>query len=271
MPVGKFLDAIRDPYEREARMYPALLVVLPILVLLLGHYGADSRLLKGLLLLVCSCGVIYALANVARGLGKRCEERLVEKWGGMPTTIALRHRDNFFDSVTKRRYHDAIARGTGIALPSPDAEAKDPRAADDSYVAATRRVRELTRGDNKAFALLRKENAAYGFHRNMLGVRWIGIAAALIALIYESFSSRVFAFAPPYFDVAALTNLGAFTYVTLTVCLILLLAWLMYFTDSSVRRIGFSYAERLFECAASLPESAQRVLPKRSARSQRKE
>src|SRR3546814_16404746 len=67
--------------------------------------------------LLGGCGAIYALASVARGRGKKLEEILVKKWGGMPTTIALRPRDNFFDGVSKQRYHTALVDKLGIAMP----------------------------------------------------------------------------------------------------------------------------------------------------------
>ncbi|MEN1712839.1 hypothetical protein AAIH22_32095, partial [Pseudomonas aeruginosa] len=101
-------ELVKDPYERKARVVPGLLVALPLLVPLLCVYGAKHPVLTGVIGLLGGCGAIYALASVARGRGKKLEELLVKKWGGMPTTIALRHRDNFLDSVSKQRYHSAI-------------------------------------------------------------------------------------------------------------------------------------------------------------------
>ncbi len=95
-------ELVKDPYERKARVVPGLLVALPLLVPLLCVYGAKHPVLTGVIGLLGGCGAIYALASVARGRGKKLEELLVKKWGGMPTTIALRHRDNFLDSVSNR-------------------------------------------------------------------------------------------------------------------------------------------------------------------------
>ena len=67
----------------------------------------------------------------------------------MPTTIALRHRDAFLDSVSKQRYHAAITAKLGIAMPAAQEESADPLKADDVYVGATKRLRELTRGDKQ--------------------------------------------------------------------------------------------------------------------------
>jgi hypothetical protein len=79
----------------------------------------------------------YGSASVARGRGKQLEEALVREWGGMPTTIVLRHADSFLDSVSKQRYHAAITAKLGIAMPTAEEEAVDPAKADDTYVGAT--------------------------------------------------------------------------------------------------------------------------------------
>jgi hypothetical protein len=52
----------------------------------------------------------------------------------MPTTIALRHRDKFLDSVSKQRYHTAITAKLGIAMPNAEEESASPDKADDTYI-----------------------------------------------------------------------------------------------------------------------------------------
>ena len=174
-------ELVKDPYERKARVTPGLLVALPLLVPLLCVYGAKHPVLTGVVGLLGGCGAIYALASVARGRGKKLEEMLVAKWGGMPTTIALRHRDRFLDSVSKQRYHTAITEKLGIAMPTAEEESANPDKADDIYIGATRRLRELTRSNKK---LLLKENIAYGFHRNMLAMKPVGIVSCLLLWRY---------------------------------------------------------------------------------------
>ena len=143
------LQQVKDPYERKARVTPALLVALPVLVPLVCVYGPKHPILMAVVGLLAACGVIYALASIARGQGKKLEERLVQEWGGLPSTIALRHRDGFLDSVTKKRYHDDIVNKLGIPLPTPEEETSDPAKADNIYMGAARRLRELTRDDNQ--------------------------------------------------------------------------------------------------------------------------
>ncbi|MBW8067118.1 MAG: hypothetical protein GJU73_06690 [Ferrovum sp.] len=248
-------ELIKDPYERKARIVPGLLVALPILVPLLCVYGAKHPVLTGVAGLLGGCGAIYALASVARGRGKKIEEILVAKWGGMPTTVVLRHRDKFLDSVSKQRYHTAITTKLGIAMPTAEEESANPDKADDIYVGATRRLRELTRSNKQ---LLLKENIAYGFHRNMLAMKSVGILSCILGILYGLLIAKVLQVAPPHFDPLHFADPGLAAGLSLIVSLALLAAWLLYFDQDAVRRMGFAYAERLFECLPSLPSSVPR-------------
>jgi len=241
----KLLEAISDPYERKARVVPGLIVTLPILVPLVCAYGAKNPMLTAVGALLGGSGAIYALANVARGLGKRLEERLIDTWGAMPTTIVLRHRDSFLDSMTKARYHDAIRRKLGIQMPTPDEEVANPAKADDAYLAATRRLRELTRGNK---GLLFTENIAYGFHRNMLAMKPIGILTSVCGVLSGMLMAGVISMRKPFVNLINLHGIGLSAGLTLLVSFVLVATWLFYFNERAVRRIGFSYAERLFEC-----------------------
>lgn len=243
------IELAKDPYERKARVFPGLLVVLPLLVPLLCSYGPKHPILTSVVGLVTGCGTIYMLASVARGLGKKLEKKLNEKWGGMPTTISLRHRDKSLDSVSKKRYHDAISSELGIAMPSAQEEQDNPDHADDTYIGATKRLREITRSNKE---LLLKENIAYGFHRNMLAMKPIGIASCIAGIIYGLLIARVLQVTPPHFNPLQLADPGLAAGLTLLISLALLAAWIFYFNEDSVKHMGFTYAERLFECLPSL-------------------
>lgn len=249
------LDLFKDPYERIARVVPGLLVVLPVLVPLLSVYGVKHPVLTSVVGLLGGCGAIYALASIARGRGKKLEETLITKWGGMPTTLALRHHDTFLDSVSKKRYHAAITTKLGIVLPTAAEELANPDKADDIYIGATKRLRELTRSNKQ---LLLKENIAYGFHRNMLAMKSVGIMSCLLGLLYGLLIAKVLQVAPPHANFLHLADPGLAGGLTLLISLSLLAAWLLYFNEDSVRRIGFVYSERLFECLPSLSSSVSR-------------
>ena len=89
-------------------------------------------------------------------------------------------------------------------------EQADPSAADAAYNTATSAIRNQAR--DARFALLHKENANYGFRRNLLGLRLWGIAASLgvagaavvIALVTDgSLGQRAGAAATPVLYAAA--------------------------------------------------------------------
>jgi hypothetical protein len=252
-------DLVKDPYERKARVTPGLLVSLPILVPLVCVYGPKQPTLTAVVGLLGGCGAIYALASIARGRGKKLEEDLVNKWGGMPSTLALRHRDKFFDRVTKQRYHADICSKLGIAMPTADQEAAEPAAADETYMGATRRLRELTRGDKQ---LLLKENIAYGFHRNMLAMKGMGLLTSIVGLVYGLVIAGVLQLKPLGATLANLGDPGLAGGLTLLVSLAMLLAWCFYFDEDKVRRIGFAYAERLFEHLPSLSGAPKARAPR---------
>lgn len=250
MAIKAFFENLRDPYEQKARVFPGLLVALPLLTPLLFVFGPKNPILTALLGLVASCGVIYALSSIARGRGKRLEERLVKKWGGMPTTLILRHRDPFLDSHSRRRYHDAIKLKLGIVLPSAEQEAADPLGADDAYIGATRHLRELTRG--KSHVLLLKENIAYGFHRNMRAMRMLGVCSCLVGIVFGLILSKTIRLQTLSVEFSNLADPGLAGGITLALSVGLLAAW-AYFTETAVKTMGYVYAERLFETLQTLP------------------
>lgn len=245
----KFIEQIRDPYERRARVTPGLLVVLPLVVPLVAIYGQKNIVLTGVFTVLGGCGVIFALANIARGRGKALEERLIASWGGLPTTILLRHRDDFFDRHTKKRYHDMIRMKLGLPVPNMEEEIAAPEDADQAYMAAARRLRELTRGNTK---LLLKENIAYGFHRNMVAMKPVGVTSCLLGAAHGLVLAEVLQPTLPYMDIANLFTPGLAAGLTLLISLALLASWLFYFTQAAVWRIGCVYAERLFEQLSSV-------------------
>lgn len=242
--MDKILDLVTDPYERKARATPALLTILPVVVPLVCQFGSKNPILTAIVGLFGTCGAIYAGASIARGRGKLLETELVKEWGGLPTTIILRHRDSHYDAETKRRYHLDCLQRLGMRMPTAEEEAADPTAADQIYAGVTRKLREATRADK---GLLFKDNIAYGFHRNMLGLKPIGILASIVGMIYGLILAGAIALDPPSINVHSLASPGLRGGLSFLVGFGMLLTWLWYFNRRQVRVIGTAYAERLFE------------------------
>lgn len=71
------LAKVTDPYERQARLYPALLAGLPVIVMVTVLYGSNS-VVTAASTVAASCGGLYLLANIARERGRRLEPVLFE-------------------------------------------------------------------------------------------------------------------------------------------------------------------------------------------------
>jgi hypothetical protein len=227
---------VTDPYERPARLYPALLALLPLLALVMLLYGPKATALTGAVTIAVSCGGLYLTTNLCRESGKRLEENLYREWGGKPTTQLLRHRDNTIEGVTKRRYHVFLSSKIDVPFPDKDQEANNPVAADEVYQSGVRWLLNHTRPeDNKKFDLIFKENVAYGFRRNALGVKPFGLVISVGSLLWVLIVEGVF-FRPNHrlIDATAFSRMPDPATASLIVSMVLIVSWLFFFTKSSV-------------------------------------
>jgi hypothetical protein len=178
------LAKLFDPYNREARVGPAVLVLAPALLLIFVAYPQTvvGEFPKNALAVLILLAAAYLFAGIARSAGKRIEDDLFRKWDGVPTTAMLRQRDTTLDAVTKARYHIRLAEiCTDFTWPSTGDEQSDPAAADLKYASAVAALRARRRGDEHANVL--RENAQYGFRRNMYGLRPAATVIAILAAL----------------------------------------------------------------------------------------
>lgn len=267
---GDLLKGLSDPYDRRARLYPALLVLTPLAVLLVCLYGAQHLLASTVLSILGTCGTAYALSRVARDAGKRLEAPLFAKWGGAPTTHLLRHSDATYDSHTKERYHLILGKGLGKPMPTRDEESADPKSADALYRAGTKWLISQTT-DTKRFSLLFKENIAFGFQRNALGLRSVGAAIAAVCLVWTLMHGNIVQLNTPYFDSSAFAGLPPAVIVSLLVSAFMLFAWLVVFREASVQRVGLAYADRLIRSCDELGAASRTSNSVRSRKPKRSE
>jgi hypothetical protein len=173
---------ITDPYQRKARMYPALLALFPAIATVILFFSPSASSLANVISVAASCGGLYLVSNLSRTLGKRLEPRLYASWGGTPTTQLLRHADATIEAPTKLRYHSFLSKKIGAPLPARDQEKENPVAADEIYRSAVRWLLNHTRDEK--FALLLKENIAYGFFRNAFGLKPVGIVVSVGCILW---------------------------------------------------------------------------------------
>jgi hypothetical protein len=238
-----------SPYDRRARLYPSLLAILPLLVVLPAIYGIDPTTVVPMAVV---CGVGFLLTRVARNAGVKLQDRLWKSWGGSPTTQLLRHRNHEIDQHTKARYHGILSERLGFALPTAVEEQADMGAADEKYRAAVQLLINLTRNRTR-YPLVFIENAAYGFHRNGLGLRTVGVLIALASIFWTLFHAGTLAIGDtsPWIHVTA-RALKPAEATSLVASGLTLFAWLAVFTKAQVKQTAFAYAKRLIECCDDL-------------------
>ena len=241
----KILDLVKDKYDREARLAPALLVLLPPVLLVLVWFPAVRSPAAGLLTLLIAFGILVFLTQVGRDRGKRIEPELFEACGGKPSIALLRHRDGRLSGLQRQRYHDYLAQAVGVPAPTSADEAADPSKADEWYELAAAWLMARSR-DTKKFGLLFQENVNYGFRRNLYALKRpaqvIGLLAIMASLAYGGWRYQTVGEVPGAEVVAAV---------------ILVLGYLVFFTvwvtGDWVRIPSEGYARRLLECCEVVP------------------
>jgi hypothetical protein len=176
------LEKYFDHYVINARLKPAFFVVLPFAITTLAWCPEAQQIGGAILAFLITFGVIAFLSNLVSNLGNQLQDKLFGIWGGAPTTALLRHSDNILDAYTKQRYHKWLeSKLPGLMMPSPESEAANPISADNIYASAANFLREYTRNKTK-YLMVYSDNVAYGFARNLLVMRPIGIGVALLSI-----------------------------------------------------------------------------------------
>jgi hypothetical protein len=247
-------DKLLDPYEVKARLFPGLLVLLPVILFFVLFYGATSPAVASLGTVLATCGGPYLLSSFVRTWGQRAQDLLIKEWGAQPSTIMLRHRDTMLSQQTKLRYHALATSRLGVVMPTVEEEQSNPATADRSYAAAADALRPLT-NDRKAFPFVFKELVAYGFNRNAYGSRWVGLFVAVFTILAALQHAKALLLVSPYLDVSRIDN--AHVLVLVLVSGIALL-WCAHFTADTVRLSGFSYSRRLWEALDLIAKKPRR-------------
>jgi hypothetical protein len=252
-----------DPYDLKARLFPGLLVLMPVIAFIALNWGSKHPVTTALASIMLACGGPYALASAVRTWGQRAQARLYARWGSQPSTLLLRHRNVRLAKQTKALYHELSRTKLQVHVPTEAEEAADPVAADGAYEAVANALRPLT-NDKGKFPFIFKELVQYGFNRNAYGVRWVGaftsVAAALVALL----RAGVLAVREPYVNLQAFATIDFAEGLTLALSAVLLLVWLFHFTPKTVEQSGYSYALRLYEALNRVTKIPDRGRTKKS-------
>lgn len=242
------LDLVTEPYNRRARLQPALLTLLPLFLVPLVLYPEVETRSATALAVLAYFGGVALFTQVGRDRGKSNEPALFAKWNGMPSVALLRHSNATLADPTKKRYHAFLARAVPNYIPpKPEDEAQDSGAADEMYRTATDWLLTQSR-DRKRFALVFEENMNYGFRRNLWALRpiAIGLNVLLIAAI------SIFHFAT-HSTGEIIFDLGC----SVAAAIVLVHGLLMFFlvTANWVRATAVAYARQLLAVCDALGAS----------------
>lgn len=170
---------VMDKYNRIARLYPAILGMLPICILLamcievwFPQYLTMMGNVKGILCLIggtatVSMAVGYLVSEIFRETSKLLFQYPLFKKDEteMPTTKMLLWQNDAISPL----YHKEIAAKAkkifGIKLPTREEELANPEEAKRTIVDVVHQIRQHSRGD----MILRQYNIEFGFCRNYLG------------------------------------------------------------------------------------------------------
>ena len=234
-----------DRYTLMARVLPAAVVALPVVVSADVWAPFDLSLVKGAFATTVFAAIAFALSQFTRDIGNQLEDRLLTAWGGWPSIAVLRHRDNTFDKELKARFHKRLVDlGAVERMPSAADEAANPVAADATYSAACTWLRLRTR-DTKRFSFIFEENIRYGFVRNLLARKCYAVSAAVLGICSDIVAFR----------------LGKSNGVPGAICLALILCLLLFSTRGAVWRQAMKYAKHLAE-ALEIIEAKRSTTPR---------
>ena len=241
-----------DTYSLRARLQPALLTLLPLLVTIAAWFPALHEAAAGLVGLAAACGLTMLLAQIARLRGRKVEQQLFKVWGGKPTTIWLRLRDNNLDSHTKARYHTCLQeRIPGWEPPTLEEEDERFTETDARYDSAVRWLRERAR-DKTRFPIVFQENVGYGFRRNLYGLKPIGIVVAVLAVGVNALMLHLHLNNTATGSAFPVVGLATFAFGIFA-----LVAWLVVASPAWVRDAGDAYARALL----SICDEASSTIP----------
>jgi hypothetical protein len=248
------LNLVVDPYDRQARLYPALLLIAPVVITAVGLSLADFTVFQSCLALTLGFGGAFLLTQLARDAGKRRESILFEKWGGIPSVLIFRHSHPRYDSITKMRYHKQLSLlVSGAKKPSPADEKANPSAADEVYSAWSHYLRANAR-DIKIYPLLFQENISYGYRRNVWGLRPFGITITSLCIMVTA--GRLWS------DYRMLQPLSQEVVASLIISLLFFMIWVFRFNSDWVRIPADAYAERLAETLEIIAAKSSSESPK---------
>lgn len=236
-----------DGYTIRARIIPALIAGLPSLALPFVIVPWHRLGLSSVIVTTMSFVLLYAFADVARRGGYRVERKLRTR-----STPELWHRKNSeLPSGLKNQFRTFVGAQIKQRVPTEEEETSEPEQVNDFYTSANSWLRDETR-DKKKFNILYDELLTYGFRRNLLGVKYLSLAANfLVATIVAA----ILFYMPPYFE--SMENIEEKLSVIAIVTLMHSIYMIFAVNKESVKQASKTYGKQLILSCGALMKAAR--------------
>lgn len=231
-----------NKYELMARVFPSIILLCPLILSIIIWYPQLLSLESSFLFLFMFFVFTFLVAKVARHQGYKKERELLNKWGGFPTERFLSYSDDTIDEITKVRYRINLGNASSIYLPSEEEEVDNGyEFYKSTYRSAIKWLIEKTRKND----ILLQDNINYGFCRNLLGLKNLGIMICLLSLMINVFNIYIeyeFLYLEVPFKI----------WITMLIIIGLLMGYIFYVNEKLVRAQSEAYARSLLRCCENI-------------------
>jgi hypothetical protein len=226
-----------DAYEIQARVLPAMLVVLPVAVLV-AQIAISNKDWLALVGWGAGLEVILAVlvSKVGHASGARLQGRLEMTWGGLPTHAWLRPTDQTHSEQQRKAWWKALSKVSGLNIEEAAAEgdaAEMDRIISDAVMAARHKIK----GHKKA-RLVQTHNITFGFARNLAGMRWLTLVICMVCSAVSGYGSFRWSF-----ETAG---------TVLQLLFLVIAAVYFWLADGYVRHCAVRYAEFFFSAVVDI-------------------
>jgi len=173
----KLLRKWFDEYEIRSRLIPGMISCLPLIFIGLAipkeWHSKISLLLGESIFFIVFCKTIMGFAQAA---GNKYQDRIRQRWKGLPSTRFLRKNDPKYSIGFKEKFAKAVKRKLEI-----DLDIQDDQSIETSFSAIKTYLHKYDK--NKNWQIY---NIEYDFHRNLCGLRlWLICSHVTAVLIYS--------------------------------------------------------------------------------------
>ena len=235
------MKKVFDDFTVAAELTPAIIVVLPILVIALCRGRLSGEWTEASIEFVIGIAILYFLAKVAREWGKSYQEKMYKRLKGMPTTIVLRFSDERIDKISKIKYHKWFNdKSEQYQLPMSLGEEEQDTMSDSKSINAMKDLRVYANANRNEYPRVYQELKKYNYWRNLYGCKKLAIAICVVLILREVVNVRKFRLEEVFLN--PIPKYSIFWG---------LIIWMMFYcifvTKRVVERNAFGYAVTLIE------------------------